>query len=187
MRRRTALIVAAVALIGLTACGSEEKTEAGSAGSKPGVATLQSAAAVPSAAASQKSERPRERLDMTSEEYEALLEPYNKCMREQGFDPVDARKKAEVAAVGSEAEKANQICEPQFLPLPPWEKDPANPEARDFALDVVKCLRREGVKFVEVSEDGISIALGGDQNDSRSITLGMDRIPDCEREVAAKS
>jgi hypothetical protein len=52
---------------------------------------------------------------------------------------------------------------------------------------VVKCLKREGVKFVEVSEDGISIALGGDQNDSRSITLGMDRIGDCEREVAAKN
>lgn len=189
MRRNAALIIAAVALTGLTACGSEgEKTEAAD---KPGVATLQSAAAAPAASASKKSERPRERLDMTPEEYEALLEPYNKCMREQGFDPLDARKKAEVAAVGSEAEKkaeqANQICEPQFLPLPPWEKDPANPEARDFALDVVKCLKREGVKFVEVSEDGISIALGGDQNDSRSITLGMDRIPDCEREVAAKS
>jgi hypothetical protein len=192
MRRNAALIFAAVALIALPGCGSPEKTETTGAGSAPRVATLQSAAAgAPSAAASKKAERPRERLDMTSEEYEVLLEPYNKCMREQGFDPLDARKKAEVAAAGSEEEKkaaaANQICEPQFLPLPPWEKDPANPEARDFALDVVKCLKREGVKFVEVSEDGISIALGGDQNDSRSITLGMDRIPDCEREVAAKN
>jgi hypothetical protein len=190
MRRNAALMFAAVALTVLPACSSPE--DEADAGSAPQVATLQSAAAAaPSAAASRKAERPRERLDMTSEEYEVLLEPYNKCMREQGFDPVDARKKAEVAAVGSEAEKkaekANQICEPQFLPLPPWEKDPANPEARDFALDVVKCLKREGVKFVEVSEDGISIALGGDQNDSRSITLGMDRIGDCEREVAAKN
>ncbi|BEL02903.1 hypothetical protein Q0Z83_010940 [Actinoplanes sichuanensis] len=187
MRRKTALMFAAVALTALPACGSPDTAEAEDA---PRVATLQSATATPSAAAAKKAERPRERLDMTPEEYEVLLEPYNKCMREQGFDPVDARKKAEVAAAGSDlekkAEKANQICEPQFLPLPPWEKDPANPEARDFALDVVKCLKREGVEFVEVSEDGISIALGGDQNDSRSISLGMDRIPACEREVAAK-
>ncbi|WP_433789856.1 hypothetical protein [Actinoplanes sp. CA-252034] len=194
MRRNAALMFAAVALTVLPGCGSSEEPGKTEAGGAPRVATLQSAGATaPSAAASKKAERPRERLDMTSEEYEVLLEPYNKCMREQGFDPLDARKKAELAAEplsgekAQAAERANQICEPQFLPLPPWEKDPANPEARDFALDVVKCLKREGVKFVEVSEDGVSIALGGDQNDSRSISLGMDRIPDCEREVAAKS
>ncbi|GIF44524.1 hypothetical protein [Actinoplanes xinjiangensis] len=188
MRRNAALMFAAVALTALPACGSPEKADEQGA---PRVATLQSTAATaPSAAASKKAERPRERLDMTPEEYEALLEPYNRCMREQGFDVQLERKQAELAPADSaqeeKAEKASQICEPQFLPLPPWEKDPANPEARDFALDVVKCLKREGVKFVEVSEDGISIALGGDQNDSRSISLGMDRIPDCEREVAAK-
>ncbi|BAL87831.1 hypothetical protein AMIS_26110 [Actinoplanes missouriensis 431] len=193
MRRNAGLMFAAVALIALPGCGSsggQEKTDAGGA---PRVATLQSGPATPSAAAPVKTERPRERLDMTAEEYEVLLEPYNKCMREQGFDPVGSRKKAGLAAEPSDgekakaAERANQVCEPQFLPLPPWEKDPANPEARDFALDVVKCLKREGVKFVEVGEDGVSIALGGDRNDKRSITLGMDRIPDCEREVAAKS
>ncbi|GIE82124.1 hypothetical protein Aph02nite_80740 [Actinoplanes philippinensis] len=188
MRRNAALMFAAVALTVLPGCGSAEEPGKPESGAAPRVATLQSGAA---SAPSKKAERPRERLDMTPEEYEALLEPYNKCMREQGFDPRDSRTKGEVAVPGSDAEKkvekANQICEPQYLPLPPWEKDPANPEARDFALDVVKCLKREGVKFVEVSEDGISIALGGDQNDKRSITLGMDRIPDCEREVAAKN
>ncbi|MEU8241075.1 hypothetical protein AB0C07_22760 [Actinoplanes missouriensis] len=193
MRRNAVLTFAVVALTAVPGCGSSGEQETTGAGSAPRVATLQSAVATSSASASKKAERPRERLDMTAEEYEVLLEPYNKCMREQGFDPVGSRKKAGLAAepVDGErakaAERANQVCEPQFLPLPPWEKDPANPEARDFALDVVKCLKREGVKFVEVGEDGVSIALGGDQNDKRSITLGMERIPGCEREVAAKS
>ncbi|MEV6304315.1 hypothetical protein AB0M02_33255 [Actinoplanes sp. NPDC051861] len=185
MRGRAVAVLVAVAFTALPACGSAEPSA-----EAPRVATLQSAAAEPSASATAKAERPRERIGMTSEEYEALLEPYNKCMREQGFDPVDARKKAEAAAdsaEGERAEKANRICEPQFLPLPPWEKDQANPEARDFALAVVKCLKGKGVEYVEVSEDGISIALGGDHNDPRSISLGMEHIPDCERQVAARS
>ena len=182
--RGVAVLVAAVAGAALAGCGSAEAPA-----KEPEVATLRSAAA-PSVAASRSAERPRERLDMTAEEYEVLLEPYNKCMREQGFDPVDARKKAEAAAdsaAGERAEQANRVCEPQFLPLPPWEKDPANPEARDFAVAVVKCLKGKGVEYVEVSDDGISIALGGEQNDRQSITIGMEHMSECERQTAAKS
>jgi hypothetical protein len=183
-------MVAAIVLTVLTGCGSP-KPAGDSATSEAKVATLASAA--PSAKPSPTSQRPRERLDTTSEEYEALLAPYNKCMKEHGVDTMEKRKLAQDAAArpatSAEEEQlsaANKICEPQYFPLPPWEKDPANPDARDFAVDVVKCLKGKGVKYVEVSDDGLSYALGGDQNDPESISKGMDLAPDCEREVAAK-
>ncbi|MBW6439045.1 hypothetical protein KZ829_35485 [Actinoplanes hulinensis] len=189
--RRCVLVGAAVTVFVLSACGSPGDTSTEDSGTK--VATLRSAAPAggPSAAVS-RPERPREKLGMTAEEYEALLEPYNRCMREQGFDARESRKKAADAAAVAEsgddgAVRANRICEPQYLPLPPWEKDPANPEARDFAVGVVKCLKGKGVKLVEVAEDGISIALGGENNDALSIRLGMEHMSACEREVAASS
>jgi hypothetical protein len=185
MRRSRVLVVTAIALTALPGCGSGPSAADG--GAK--VATLTSAGTAPSASARPKAERPRERLDSTPEEYEALLVPYNKCMQEHG-GAVKSNAKAGARAVtkkeADQAEAANRICEPQFLPLPPWEKDPANPQARDFAIAVVKCLKDKGVTYVEVSEDGISLALGGDQNDSRSISRGMDLMPECERTVAAQ-
>ncbi|BCJ59637.1 hypothetical protein Jiend_30590 [Micromonospora endophytica] len=180
----------AVALVALSACGAGEETKTEQ--SAPQVATLATPEPKRTGSAQPTEQRPRERLDTTQEEFLAMLGPYHKCMQEQGFGP-----KPEQGPIGKprpgnakEAEKyeaANRICEPQFYPLPPWEKDPANPEARDFALDVVKCLKEKGVKYVEVSEDGISIAFGGDQNDSRSISMGLDLAPECERKVAAAS
>ncbi|GAA2552316.1 hypothetical protein GCM10010435_23240 [Winogradskya consettensis] len=188
--RRSHVLVAAIAVAALTGCGSPQQAEA-PAKNDAKVATLVSAA--PSAKPSPTSQRPRERLDTTSEEYEALLAPYNKCMKEHGVDTMEKRKLAQDAAArpatSAEEEKltaASKICEPQYFPLPPWEKDPANPEARDFAVAVVKCLKGKGVKYVEVADDGLSYALGGDQNDPESISKGMDLAPDCEREVAAK-
>jgi hypothetical protein len=188
MRRIQVPVVIAVALMALSACGSSG-TSSKPAGkdAAPKVATLVSAAATPSASAP--AQRPRERLDTTAEEFEAMLGPYNKCMQEHGgFVKGGSGGKPARPATSGEVDKteaANKICEPQFMPLPPWEKDPANPESRDFARDVVKCLKAKGVKYVEVSDDGVSIALGGDQNDSRSISMGMDLIPGCERKIAA--
>ncbi|GIM90400.1 hypothetical protein [Paractinoplanes toevensis] len=184
MRRSQVLVVATVALGLLSACGSPKEKEA-SQGTK--VATLASSAATPSAAAT--AQRPRERLDTTPEEFEAMLGPYNKCMKEHGFTSKgqvagsEARPATEKEK--SAADEANRICEPQFYPLPPWEKDPANPEARDFARDVVKCLKNKGIKYVEVADDGISLSLGGEQNDPTSIRRGLDLAPECERTVAA--
>ena len=190
--RRSHILVAAIALTALTAltaCGSskaadtEEKSDAK-------VATLVSNA--PSAKPSPTSQRPRERLDTTSEEFEAMLAPYYKCLKEHGVTN-ENRKLAQDSAArpATTAEErtmseANKICEPQYYPLPPWEKDPANPEARDFAVAVVKCLKEKGVKYVEVADDGLGYALGGDQNDSASIRKGMDLAPECERKVAAE-
>jgi len=190
MRRSHALAMTAVALTALSACGSSPAKTTTGAG-KPEVATLQSAGPSPSVQASAKAQRPRERLDTTSEEFEAMLGPYNKCMAEHGGVTKGKGTGGPVAKPATREQEgkfdaANRICEPQYFPLPPWEKDPANPEARDFAVKVVKCLKNKGVKYVEVSDDGISIALGGDQNDSRSISMGMDLIPGCERKIAAE-
>lgn len=187
-------MLAAIAVTTLSACGSS-KPAASTGKSDPKVATLVSTAATPSSP-STKTERPRERLDTTSEEFEAMLGPYNKCLKEHGFDQTKAKRAADASKVGVSAEAgpeakkkdaAYRLCESQFYPLPPWEKDPSNPEARDFALAVVKCLKAKGIEYVEVSDDGISIALGGDQNDSRSITRGMDLMPECERKAAAQT
>lgn len=184
MRRTPVLVVSVVALAAFaaSACSSAKETAA------PEVATLTSPSAVVSA--SPQVQRPRERLDTTSEEFEAMLAPYNKCMVEHGGVSKSAIAKGGGAKPASEKEmakydEANRICEPQYFPLPPWEKDPANPDAKDFARDVVKCLKGKGVKYVEVSDDGISIALGGDDNDAKSISMGMDLIPGCERATAA--
>ncbi|MFI9640539.1 hypothetical protein ACIG87_10790 [Micromonospora sp. NPDC051925] len=185
--------MSAVMLVALSACGATEEKQQTEDGAAQ-VATLTSPEPERSGSAEPKERRPRERLDTTAEEFQAMLGPYNACLREQGF------KSGKTGAAGGddalrptnkkemeEFEAANRICEPQFYPLPPWEKDPANPEARDFALGVMRCLKAKGVKYVEVAEDGVSLAFGGDQNDSRSISLGLDLAPECERKVAAES
>ena len=178
--------VSAIALVALSGCGGEPEEKQSAK-----VATLVSVAPSAEGKAPAKPQRPRERLDTTPEEFEAMLGPYNKCMKEnggfvKGEGGSGSGLRPATKAESDKAEAANRICEPQFMPLPPWEKDPANPEARDFVRDVVACLKDKGVKYVAVADDGISLSLGGDQNDSRSIRMGMELAPECERQVAAK-
>lgn len=176
-----ALAVVALAVVASACSGGSSSSAA------PDVASLVSTGTTPAASASAKAaSRPRERLDTTPEEYEQLLKPFEKCVREQGAKPKsDWGGSTPSQSDIKKLEAANKICEPLYLPLPPWEKDPANPEAKDFARDVVKCLKDKGVKFVEVDPDGVSIALGGSANHMPSITKGMDLMPECERKVAA--
>ncbi|GIF23939.1 hypothetical protein BJ973_004552 [Actinoplanes tereljensis] len=178
-----ALVIAAIAL---SSCDSPEPRPEQTGGK---VASLTSAA--PKASA--KPERPRERLDGTPEEYEALLGPYNKCLKEHGALPKSewyqngqVPEKSKLIELADKATEADRICGPLYSPLPPWEKDPANPESRDFARDVVKCLKGKGIKYVEVGDNGVDVELGGANNDMPSIRNGLDLIPACEREVAAK-
>jgi hypothetical protein len=183
-RLRKMTLIAAVIVLGGTACSSSSGDASAGAG-KPEVATLQSAA--PSTAASSAAPTaPRERLDGTAEDFEILLKPYENCMKKHGLTQkgllIGSDTKLPAKAV---TEAATKECQPLY-PLPPWERDPANPEAKDFARDVVKCLKAKGVKYVEVSEDGFNWSLGGPQNDSQSISKGMELSPECEREVAAK-
>ena len=176
-------IVAAVVVLGGTACSSSSgdgKSQAGQAQ----VATLQSVG--PSSAPSSAAARPRQRLDETAADYEALIKPYDDCMKRhglnaKGFLPGSGLKQPSAAVAAA----AKQECNP-LIPLPAWELDPANPEAKDFARAVVQCLKGKGVKFVEVNPDGPGWSFGGPQNDQQSISKGMDLSPACEREVAAK-
>lgn len=187
------MVVSALALSVLSACGSSDdagKGDKSAVGGDPKVATLATGGATPSA--SPRAQRPRERLDTTPEEFEAMLAPYNKCMKEHGaLLRSDRRTNGNGPRPATDKEiqasdEANRVCEPQYFPLPPWERDPANPESRDFAREVVKCLKSKGVKYVEVGDNGLDIELGGEKNHSQSISRGLDLMPDCERQAAAK-
>lgn len=165
-------------LLFLAACGSAAKQPEVASITPPG------SSAAPTSAAAQE-QRPRERIDGTPEDYEALLGPYDQCMAGFGLD-----KKARTAEgsgrpqpTKEEQDKALKACESK-MPLPPWEKDVNNPEALDFANRVVQCLRNKGVRYVEVSNepgaDTVAYAFGGPNNDAASITLGLEHVKECE-------
>jgi hypothetical protein len=179
------MVVAAMAFTALAGCGSPAKSEAG-AGVKVATLTSPAAGASASASAAAGPQRPRERLDMTSEEQDALMVGYEKCLKTHGLSVLDAKKSQDAAKTGGVPDKWTRYCEEHYFPLPPWEQDPANPEARDFAVAVVKCLKGKGVEEAAVTDDGVSITFGGDGDDSRSISLGLELEPQCEREVAAQ-
>jgi len=180
--RLLAVVMATAAVLLGSACSNEPAKD-----DTPQVATLSSTGATPGAPASATADRPRERLDTTPEEFEAMLKPYYKCINEQGAKNKHEwgnRKPTEGEI--KKLEKADRFCNPRFFPLPPWEKDPANPEAKDFARDVVKCLKGKGIRYVAVGGNGVDIELGGEQNDMDSIRRGLDLMPECERDTAAR-
>ncbi|BCJ49014.1 hypothetical protein Asp14428_04890 [Actinoplanes sp. NBRC 14428] len=174
--RRGHWMVAAVALGALSACTSQASTGNGDSGGK--VATLASGAPAPGA--SPTPERPRYRLDMTPEEKDRLMVPYENCLTRYGHSRVDA-KKAEFAGtdltrVDPKAGKKIrelQDCTARYFPLPEWERDPANPRAADFEHEVTKCLKAKGVTM---TGDG---AMAGD-----NVRKSLELTPACEREAA---
>jgi hypothetical protein len=67
--------------------------------------------------------------------------------------------------------------------------DASNPKAAEFVHAVVQCLRGKGVQYVDAeSPEGgaYAFSFGGVNNDSRSISLGLQYTPDCEKQVAAQ-
>jgi len=179
MVRRWKQPLVVIAVLAAAGCGTSEKAQ-----EQPGVASLSSGAP---ASASAAPTRPRERLDMSDADYEAMLKPFKQCIRDHGAkNKEDFTNPATARADAEKLEAASKICTPLYGPLPPWEKDPANPEAKDFALDVVKCLRNKGVKHVAVGKNGVDIEFGGSSNDQSSISKGLQYSPECERSVAAK-
>ncbi|MDX3659311.1 hypothetical protein PV646_18550 [Streptomyces sp. ID05-26A] len=166
----------ALLLLLLAACAKPE--------APPQVASISTpqSSSPPSAAQEQ---RPRERLDMTNEDVEALYVPYNQCMASFGMDKKGRADESSgrPQPTKEELDKALQVCEVK-TPLPPWEKDVTNPEAVDFANRVVQCLRGKGVRYVEVhnepGSDTVSYAFGGPNNDAASITLGLEHVKGCE-------
>lgn len=151
---------------------------------QPEVASITTPSSAAPTAASQE-QRPRERLDMTPEDYEALQAPYHQCMAGFGLDQKGRAPEGSgrPQPAKEEVDKALQACESK-TPLPPWEKDVTNPDAVDFANRVVQCLRSKGVRYVEVHNepgaDTVGYALGGPNNDAASITLGLEHAKECE-------
>lgn len=168
---------AALALVlFLAACSKPEAA--------PQVASISTPPSTAATSAAQE-QRPRERLDMTPEDLEALNAPYDRCMASHGLDRKGraAEGSGRPQPTEEELDKALQACESK-TPLPAWEKDSSNPEAVDFANRVVQCLRSKGVRYVEVlNEPGseiVSYALGGPNNDAASISLGLEHAKECE-------
>jgi hypothetical protein len=141
--------------------------------------------------------RPRERIDMTSDDLDALNAPYLTCLTQNG-SPKGAKGSSSgtgpqgPAASGQADPQAEERAEAACLskePLPPWELDTSNPHAADFVHAVVQCLRDKGVRYVDEEPpegDREVYSFGGPQNDSASISKGMELAPTCEKEVAAK-
>lgn len=156
---------------------------------QPEVASLSTPPSTAPASASAQEERPRERLDMTDEDLEALSLPYRRCMEGHGLDTHGLRLGDRSRPQKEELDKALAECESKS-PLPPWERDTTNPEALDFANRVVRCLRDKGVRYVEVvNEPGseiVSYAFGGPNNDAASISLGLEHVKACEVASAQK-
>lgn len=188
----------AIVLLGvLAACSGPAADQ--SADGDPQVATLETGA--PETADSvdplfaEYGEPIRERLDMTDEEGEAAWAPRDRCIADHTDAPQGAAGEGDggssSAAAGDpeSAAKAEAFCQP-LAPLPPWEVDAKNPDAPRFMQQVVDCLREHGVREVEIGEPdpfgGISISLGGENNDPSSISLGMQHMDACMASVSDK-
>jgi hypothetical protein len=138
--------------------------------------------------------RPRERLDMTVDEINEMYQAYDRCLADNGYnsgkiESGDGRGPAEGQTPDESKLPAAEAACLGRKPLPPWEYDVGNPESADFVHAVVQCLRDKGVRYVEEGpltpgEDRRVLSLGGENNDSESISKGLDLIPICEKEQA---
>lgn len=164
----------------LSACSTPEPAA-------PDVASLDTDSPRTATSTPVEEERPRLRLDMTPEDKDAVYAVYAQCMVDHGVD----KSKFETSGIPSKQtmDAAAEACESK-MPLPPWELDPKNPEALDFATQVVDCLRGKGVRYVEVSNEPnaeqVGYSFGGPNNDRESITKGLELAPECEREVSQR-
>nr|WP_314840794.1 hypothetical protein [uncultured Microbacterium sp.] len=184
----------AIALLGLLAACSAPAQEQ-RAGGDSQVATLETEAPAPAESVDplfdEYGEPVRERLDMTDEESLAAWAPRDRCVADHSSSqgPSEAgggggSSSATGAATGDpeKAAEAEAICLP-LAPLPPWEVDVKNPDAPRFMQQVVDCLRERGVREVEIGDAGqfgrIGVDLGGEGNDSSSVSLGMQHMDAC--------
>lgn len=167
MKKTISTLAAALLMIALAGCSTSAD--------EPGIATLDGSGSSAEAQTPEVEEGPRLRLDLTQAEIDAIYEAYDSCFEEH------AVSKEDTAA-------ADAACA-HLAPRPPWEVDRNNPDALDFMTEVVACLKDKGVTYVEIDNDptspSIGLTFGGEQNDQKSITLGLEHTPTCEREVAA--
>jgi hypothetical protein len=181
--------VAASAVVLLAGCSSppapDRVATLSTAGTAAGAAPTSTSTSPSTSPADPDNGRPRERIDMTDAEKVALAEIHETCLAQNGFDKA---KFATIPDPDQALAKARAACLSKD-PLPPWELDASNPHAADFVHAVVQCLRAKGVKYVneEPPQYGrMTFSFGGPQNDSASITKGMEATPGCEKDVAAQ-
>lgn len=165
------MLPAVILVFSVAACGSPARVD-----DAPEVATLTS----PPASSAPAPERPRARLDGSADDLKALAAPFYKCMAAHGGLQGEDQGWVEGDDAPAEIKTAQKACE-QLWPLPPWELDAANPEAKDFARDVVKCLKGKGVKNVTTGEDGLGVVAG-----DGSVSETGEFLDACYREVAAR-
>ncbi len=191
----TVAAVAAIAAAGCSSGSSQPQVAALPASATSGAPSGTSAASgTPSgtsaSAGAPASSLPRERLDESAAQLQALYAPWGQCLAAHG-----AGKSARPTVAVENAAQA--ACAPE-QPLPPWQYDPANPKAMGFVQQVVACLHQHGVRYAQVetpsemqNQSGqggrIGIALGGPQNDQPSIINGMNLIPTCDQQVLRES
>lgn len=202
IRRHLSTAAGAVVLLAaLSACSSPEapaaldQTPVAAQGDE--IATLETEAPAPSATTDplfvEYGEPVRLRLDMSDEEETAAWQPRERCLADRSPEPgnpaggTDGGGSSTSAVAGAPASaEAEALCT-RLSPLPPWELDAQNPDALAFAQGVVDCLRGHGVTEVEITpadEFGrIAFALGGESNDSASISLGMQFTDSCMAET----
>ncbi len=174
------VVVSGLVAVALVGCSAPEVA--------PEVASLSSGTGQAPAPSAER-ERPRERLDMTPEDLEALQRPYWKCMGEQGIPDKRAMGDLSVTPESDERIAAAEAACAHTVPLPPWERDPANPESHAFLVRVVDCLRGEGVVKVEVvpgESGGHTIAMGGAENDAEQVGLALEHMSECEAEASRR-
>ena len=130
----------------------------------------------------------RLRLDMTDDEQVAAYGAFDACIENNGGSQKSKQDSDSETSAGRVDESAEALCAP-LSPMPPWEIDRSNPDALAFVQGVVDCLKGKGVSKVEIAPDDgdgqVNIAFGGKDNDSRSISLGLQYTPECQRTVSA--
>ncbi|MFE2943330.1 hypothetical protein ACFXKG_30395 [Streptomyces sp. NPDC059255] len=149
-------LAGATALAVLTACGGGE-ADTGTSG-QGDVASITSPAgeggSAPPTGAEPDSGRPQIRLDSTNEEINRMYEAWTACLRENGAGD---KEKTPPDAPGVKACEGKQ-------PLDPPELDPArNPDYRDDARTMVRCMNKRGIKSV-VTEEGWGLEDGASMN-----------------------
>jgi hypothetical protein len=137
--RRTWRVVAACACLlalasALSACGgsSHSATVASLAGHH-----TQSGKTTANAGVPDPDGRPRESLYQTVHQLTAMMAPYDNCLFVKHNPlPKNSGYNARLRAGGAACIK--------MMPLPPWQLDPANPQARAYIGRVVTCLQQKG-------------------------------------------
>ncbi|HEY0261239.1 MAG TPA: hypothetical protein VGC18_15455 [Lacisediminihabitans sp.] len=130
--------------------------------------------------------RPRERLDMNASDLTFLYSRYDRCMADHGVTGLDDSRQGSVLPGEAISQDALDACA-ALKPLPAWEKDRSNPQAVDFAIKVIDCLRSKGVRYVELYNEPtnpvVGEVFGGPRHDTESNVLGQKYMPVCEQQV----